>query len=457
MRSVVFVFVLSFVSLTLLVAGCPDPVGSDDFVRISKSGFNQEDHARDLNEYPWSMTYFQPDPEQDGHIYVGTGNSVINFVFIRFGFDLSSGPAFRPPEIRRYRPDLGRDNWETVLDYRAIETGPEWDTTGFRALAVYQPPDAAAPYLYAGTFGNMPALWRSATGAAGTWEKVWDAPLAGSIRALTVHQDKLWIGLDYEVVTPSPPGALYVTDGTNVTLVDDTLFGNPENTGCYSLTSFNGWLYAGTGNRTNGYEVHKLAGPEGQMEPIAIITGGGPARSNQATTQMVEFDDHLYVPALIYAGINTGGGFPVRGADMVRVDREDNVETIVGPESITGVGSGFDDRTNAYLWSMVVHEGKLYCGTWDATSFIPIAKSFLPDIIRGLPGRLRGVTPFDEFTANGAELYCSEDGETWDLIFNDGLGNADNYGIRNMLSLDGALYLGFANVVDGLEVFRSAD
>ena len=54
----------------------------------------------------------------------------------------------------------------------------------------------------------------------------------------------------------------------------------------------------------------------------------------------------------------------------------------------------------------------------------------------------------------GGDLYRSRDGVQWQPVFTDGLGDPYNYGIRTMISLDGYLYLGLANGVEGLEIWR---
>jgi hypothetical protein len=44
-----------------------------------------------------------------------------------------------------------------------------------------------------------------------------------------------------------------------------------------------------------------------------------------------------------------------------------------------------------------------------------------------------------------AELWCSVDGGSWDLLMDDGFGSRFTYGIRNILATDEALYFGTAS------------
>jgi hypothetical protein len=448
---------LTLVSV-LMLAGCPAPVIPGELVSISELGFDALDHARDLNDYPWAMAHFVPGGSAAGRLYVGTGNSVMNLIMSRIGVAVSADPVYRAPEIRRYVPGRGEKAWERVLDYRDIETEPAWQTSGFRSMGVYQPA-GDAPHLYAGTIGKQIALWRSRSGDAGTWERVWLKDEPGSIRSLVVHNDLLYIAITHEFeVPPQPPGEVWATDGATVWPVITDGFGNPRNTAVFELASFNGWLYAGTLNREQGYEIWKLAGPDDGAGPVQIVSGGGPSRSNMGVGPMLAFKGQLYAGALVFMGLDQErGSLPAqRGADMIRIDPDDRWETVVGPNSVAGVASGFGDRTNAYLWSLAEHEGLLYCGTWDADAVLPVLGSYLGDILRSEKLTLYKPVPnlYDRFTGRGAELWVSADGAHWEVVFTHGLGNPDHYGVRNLVSVAGELFIGLANIVDGLEIWK---
>jgi len=454
--------------------GCGAPVPLDapaGFTAISEAGFELADNAADRNDYPWEMTYFKPDDREAGQIYVGTGNAVMDGIMGRiFGWPTDS--FWRPPEIRRYQPDEGPQSWERVLDWRDVETGPPWQTTGVRALLPYRVPSTGQTYLYAGTFGVQPSLWRSRTGDPGTWELVWSNPTEGSIRSLAIHNDVLYIAVTHEYLDPQVPGEIYATDGQTVWPVMTDGFGKPDNDGVFYLASFNGWLYAGTINRNQGYEVWKLAGPDGQASPVQIVANGGTSGAQQAVGEMRVFKDCLYVTSIIFLNLNYGSFSPLlRAADMVRIDDQDRVEVVVGPESVGGTPSGFGYLHNAYLWCLEEHRGKLYCGTWNAASFVPVTDRYWARIQATLNERVGlplffGPSPFsgllesgyfDQWTNNGARLYASDDGVHWDEVFKDGLGNPRNFGVRNMVSVGDTLYLGLANIDDGLQVWTVAE
>src|SRR5690606_27566340 len=110
-----------------------------------------------FNDYPWAMMYFSPDGAEEGALYVGTGNAINEIIAGSLGL-LGEDTGERPPEIRRYRPDLGLRTWERVFDYRDIESGPIFTATGFRNMAQYRSKSDGVNRLYAATFGAVPSV-----------------------------------------------------------------------------------------------------------------------------------------------------------------------------------------------------------------------------------------------------------------------------------------------------------
>ena len=434
MRRALLTFVPPPVMFVLcgLFLGCGAPVPADgpaDFTPISEPGFDAADNAADRNDYPWAMTYFKPDDRDSGQLYVGTGNAIRLAGFLERIFGLPPDP-WHPPEIRRYQPAEGPQSWERVLDWRDVENGPPWQTTGVRALSSYRVPSSGQTYLYAGTFGTQPTLWRSRTGDPGTWEAVWSNPMEGSIRSLAVHNEILYVAVTHESKGLHTPGEIHATDGQAVWPVMTDGFGSANNFGVYVLASFNGWLYAGTMNLIQGYEVWKLAGPDGQAPPVRIIAHGGTSRAQHAVGDMRVFQDRLYVASLIL-----GAEFSlVAAADMLRIDDHDRVEVVVGHNSVGGVPSGFGYPHNAYLWCLEEHRGKLYCGTWNMSNVFSVTDRY------------------------GARLYASEDGVSWYEVVKGGLGGR-SFAVRDMVSTGDTLYLGLANILNnkGLRIWAMTE
>src|SRR5690606_4051270 len=115
-------------------------------------------------------------------------------------------------------------------------------------------------------------LWRSESGAPGTWERFWESGENGSIRYVADHNGIMYIALATDIPFVKVPGEIWASDGEDVWPVVQDGFGNPENRGFQFLTSWNGWLYTGTNNPIEGYEIWKFAGPESNLQQGDLIT-----------------------------------------------------------------------------------------------------------------------------------------------------------------------------------------
>jgi hypothetical protein len=432
---------------------------ASDFQLISQNGFDPQDNDIDVNDYAWSMEYFQPDGQQSGHVYVGTGNDMIGQIYQAIGARFGEGePEERPthpPEIRRYRPDLAPTTWERVFDYRDVDEDLRAGTFGFRFTKTYRAQCDDVNYLYATSTGRQAALWRTSDGGAGTWELVWLPGQAGSIRWMEEHDGLLYLGTGAETGSGDMRvGEIWATDGAEYWPVMDNGFGNPDNVAIVALCAFNGWLYAGTLNSATGYEIWKLAGPDNASDPIQIVSNGGPDANNESAITPGVFAGHLYWGNMLNPAANVMAGF--KAADIIRIDTNDNWETVIGPDSLSGLGSGFDHWPNAYIWSMVVHEGWFYVGTYDQLSAFTNMLWNMPRNIKAFSGQLKRANLFEWLGGGGADLYKTQDGLTWYPVTRDGFGDVGNQGLRVMKSVGDDLYIGTTNPFDGLEIWRGS-
>jgi hypothetical protein len=430
------------------------------FEQVSLNGFDPQNYLKTQNDYPWSMTYFVPDGGT-GRLYVGTGNGIMKQALYRLGILPADETPYYPCEIRRYRPDLGPKEWEQVFSYREVESGPDFSSTGFRCMAVYRAKCDGVNYLYASTFGDSPAVWRSPTGEPGSWSRIWGSAETGSIRWLAPHNGILYIAISNDVANLPKPASIWATDGDSIWQVMDGGFGNANNRAVMSMISYNGWLYAGTANAIDGYEIWKLEGPDGGA-PIKVVDAGGPDARNQSAATPYVFQGNLYYGSQIFLGIK------FKGCDLIRIDANDHWDTIVGKDGLSGYASGFNCFAHAYLWWMVEHDGWLYASIWDSTSLVQYGADHLPLSAQAVPALVamaRGLRESGQMVKRspgwvsavddaGAGLYRSRDGVQWETVFTNGLGDPYNYGVRTMVSLDGYLYLGMANTWDGLEIWR---
>jgi len=467
MKSLVNIVVLAMAGLVL--AGCPEggtpPPGGlelEDFEQVAEMGFDPVDQEQDHNDYAWSMSYYQADGAAQGYLYIGTWNRVQQWK----GFHDKQSVY---PEIRRYRPDISPTTWETVLDTRTLNLTDAERPHGFREMKAYRNKSDGKQYLYAGGRGDTTTLWRSETGEPGTWECFYTLNREGSIRGLAVHNGLLYMSFynDYGLFefTGEPRAVILATDGAEVWTVSDDGFGNPFNIGIFTIASFNGWLYAGVHNQAQGAEVWKLEGPDPDVPPVKILGGGGPEPINEAGLTMYVYNDHLYVGMVAnhFARMLNG----LKAAALVRVAKDDSWETIAGPGSLSGIGSGFGGKGNSYIWSMCEHNGWLYVGTYDIITGLTYMLTH-PEYMLSMMGGSSDDKQLDQKgfdqtirdllvsqPQSGADLYKSPDGVHWYPITLDGFGNHNTYGFRNMASVDGRLFIGTANPYDGLTVFAS--
>jgi hypothetical protein len=436
----------------------PGGLKAEDFKLISLNGFDPVDNAADKNDYAWSMEYFQPDGSDQGYVYVGTGNDMKGGMteglksFLNDA-TLFAAPRAYPPEIRRYRPDIFRVAWETVFDIRQVEIEPNFTTMGFRYMKAYRARSDGINYLYAATMGREANVWRSKTGDPNSWSRVWTAADAGAVRWMEVHNGDLYLALTNDSLQGEHVGKIWATDGAQFWPVIEDGFGNPENEGVQSLVSYNGWLYAGTSNLKAGFEIWKLAGPDANEGPIRIVANGGPSAKNQWACSPCVFQGKLYWGALLTFMTAMMELFP--GGDMIRIDPNDQWETVVGAGSVAGISSGFGDRFNTYIWSLAVHDGWLYAGTFDQLGTLRDIPAQMLEFIKAFLMRGRTAGPIELLGHAGADLYKTQDGLTWYPVTLDGFGNVGNYGFRTLMSVGQDLYVGTANPSDGLEVWKA--
>lgn len=103
---------------------------------------------------------------------------------------------------------------------------------------------------------------------------------------------------------------------------------------------------------------------------------------------------------------------------------------------------GFGSKHNKYAWGMAVFNDELYVGTLNTEGFELL--NYFDDISIG--------------TVDGCEVYRYNDsGTSWTRVAEEGVGNINNIGIRNMKVLKNCIYAVTMNISDGMEVLRSCD
>jgi hypothetical protein len=233
-------------------------------------------------------------------------------------------------------------------------------------------------------------------------------------------------------------------------------FGDPSNHAVYTMAAFEGCVYAGTLNPTSGYQVWKApidADGDARWERV-VAHGAHRGNLNEAAMTMCVFGDALYVGS----GISNGGydrtyGIGPSAGELIRIFPDDTWELVAGEarptpvgrkEPLSGLGPGFGNPFAGYIWSMAVHDGHLYVGTFDSSVFALWADLQRLPIEAQLKLRRLGVDRFVEQHA-GFDLFRSKDGASWTPVTRNGFGNPYNYGARTMISTPYGLFVGTAN------------
>ncbi|NLC62923.1 MAG: hypothetical protein GX759_02440, partial [Thermoanaerobacterales bacterium] len=208
-----------------------------------------------------------------------------------------------------------------------------------------------------------------------------------------------------------------------------------------------------------------------------LVVDGFENPINRYTLSMGVFKDHLYVSGTKPLPLSW---FIPLGCDVIRIDKEDNWETIVGGNtfvplasiidegSLSNLGSGFNNPFNVYGWQIQEYKNRLLISTFDDSSNMEVILTTL------LENRLALENIIGETVTNilikvyasvveiltairyprGFDLYISEDGVNFNCAFVNGLNNPHNYGGR-ILFVDSKndLYIGTSNPFQGCEVW----
>ena len=116
--------------------------------------------------------------------------------------------------------------------------------------------------------------------------------------------------------------------------------------------------------------------------------GIDPERTCSGAGVLTVYKDHLYIGeyndeeiALMQVMFNLDCGFMnenlKQSVNLYRMNTDEDIELVVGDPTemfpnggSSDIGSGFGHNENQYIWRMTVHNGKLYCGTFDTSSLL---------------------------------------------------------------------------------------
>lgn len=441
-----------------------------DFVRVAAAGFTDP-----LNAYPHSMSWFRD------QLYVGTTRA--NLALIRMSNNppqLRVWPTPTPTDVydldlraQIWRYDPALHLWQQVFRAPLVEGRdgkPVARDIGYRGMTVFQAigdPDEA---LYVATWspgrsGRPAIIIRSDDG-----ENFDDLPGPYGDPSLNTYRVLL---TDGEYLYTSPTGRLGGTSAANISgaaiilrtrdpetksweVISPPGFGTASNMGVFEIATFNGSIYAGTVNPVTGFEVWKARSePTGYFIWTRVVgDGAGRGELNMAPASMFEFKNALYVGT----GIPNGGydrAFKIGPAasELIRIHPDDSWDLIVGERRntrqgiklpLSGLGPGFNDFFNGYIWRLAEHDGWLYAGTYNWSVFLPYLRT------ERWPAQLKGIlagSGIENAVAEhgGFDLWRSADGTVWEPVTRRGFGNEYNCGVRNLVSTPYGLFVGAAN------------
>lgn len=504
------------------------------FQRLATGGFGDS-----ANSYTWGLSEFR------GNIYASTVRhhlwSIAQGMEGLLPIDLSLGsivpgpsnPMWGDPEYAdAMRGEIWRfkyGSWKRV--YRSetyeltdpIPLPPEYGggaipagiyprAYGYRTLGTFKGKIYA---LGVGTWmPPMPfsSIVRSRTGNFGSWYDVTGA-LANTtnVRGFVEWRDKVF-------VSASVPGGILGLAGGSVVFgsedgqtwipMSEIGFGNPDNVEIYYLAVFDDHLYASTVNYVTGFEVWKTDGTmaDGKFVWTPVIREGFGDTWNQYGMTMQPFGDYMYVGSAVGIGLVLKDGqlAGTRAIDIIRVDKDDNAQLVVGayiPKDppagwptfrvpLSFMPAGFGNPFNVYTWHMTVYQNYLVLGTLDLSGTIlrvlselilsdPQAAmqmiqamgasslSFAPELLEVVNNlnlenaeQLAGASVLVEYIINkygGADLWRTQDGIHWEPVTLNGFDNPLNYGIRRTVTVPSKyqsgidrLYIGTANPFTGM-------
>lgn len=440
------------------------------------NGFDKEnlDSAKQ-NNYAWSIC------ELEEYIYVGAcknmGLDVIEGFVSRLGnIKLPAAISVKNyddrGEIWRYKKD-GSRKWERV--YKVSEKG----NNGFRYMINYAPYNARKALLASSaSIDNSVSIKILMTYDGVYWREVQGDIKGNSSRSMEVHNGKIYVATSVKENKPY----LYSSANPEIepwtTILDSDVKGfnsnkNPVGT-IYNIKSFNNHLYVAVSS-DKGAEVWRSNSNEPRMNDWTMIGKSGYGeKENKIFAAMNVYKDHLYFSTI---GEARNIYLMPKGAELVRVDKYDNYEVIVGNKnSKSGYSAGFDNPFNLYVWQICEYNDDLYVTTFDHASnlqtvleIVLLNKELIQKYLNGIgytkvtvemliEAFKKVLKVFNKINYQyGFDIFVSHNGVDFKPVVLDGLRNAENYGGRILyVDSENDLYIGTANAYDGCEVWRSS-
>jgi SAM-dependent methyltransferase len=455
----------------------PGGLSAGNFRPVAVQGFGDG-----YNSYPHSMAWFK------GHLYVGTTRAVLAHrgrwrkMAGGVGWNSDMWPVKTPEgpfdidlraEIWRYSPTSAQ--WTRVYHAPLVVGADGFEvprSIAFRAMLVFQGTSDPEPALYVPTMGSHQTpeatLLRSIDGE--TFEEVSEPGLRfpeaykpRGVRALIQFRGLMFTAPAVGATAREPNKAGYMVIAVNADPSNDRWqlacepgFGTPNNATVFDMEVFDDHLYAGTMNPNEGFQIWKTSarGAPPYNWELVMDKGGYRGQLNQIAMTLKAFNGHLYVGTAIQGGgrdpdLNVGPA----PCEILRIRPDNSWDIVVGDPRVTpqglkvplsGFGAGFGKFAAGYLWSMNVHDGWLYAGTFDWMMSLPfIHRDNWTEAMRETAAHI----DLDDLVRDygGCDIWRTRDGVHWLSVTHNGFNNRYNYGARTMVSTPHGLFIGMAN------------
>ncbi len=261
----------------------------------------------------------------DGHLYVGTHNTSQGCEIWRF-----DGP--------------GATDWTQV----AVGGFDDNQNQIAFAMTVYD------GLLYVGARNNGTAGLEIWTYDGSFWTQIQDAAGLGDSDlkvpgSMVVFEGRLFLGTGNSWTNDK--AKIFSFDGTSWTQMNTNSFGDAQNRQCRSLAVFGGHLYAGTYNNQGGGQVWRYDGPTANDWTQVATTGFGVGNNNKEVRSLSSYDGRLFAGTA-----NTTDGCQIWEYDGMTWTRNDPgpslyfdaVSTIItdGVRLFAGTGNALGDGGN---------------------------------------------------------------------------------------------------------------
>lgn len=342
-------------------------------------------------------------------------------------------------------------------------TWEQTDTSGFAAGSqrlILAPTTQWGDYLYAGTGGtsgdgNPANIWRTSDGQA--WTKLttdgFGDPNNNWIAGMVVFRGDLYA----KVMNGATGVEIWRTrNGTSWEQVNQDGFGSATNNSeSFGFVVFNDKLYATVNNEWVSTELwHTTDGTTWAEDDVSEITAAG-------NTNMY----YLYS----YNGILYCGTYRPAGAQIWKSTDGENWTSLVT--------DGFGDAENDAALPLFRFKDNFYSLTWNGTTGVEAWQSADAttwsransdgfgatgtDFPSPFPAAANGTLYVGlRNTAQGAALYRSTSGTTWETELSGGVGNTNNQASYSITFWKGRLYVGFSTFSAGTnyaQIWRSEE